>query len=219
MQKPLFRQQLYPALGQYLESTLTGLHTVPEARRALLRQTGGYLRQKQQAQQPASLLFICTHNSRRSHLAQIWAAVAARYFGLGRLQTFSGGTEATALHPHAVAALEQAGFRVEKPGGDNPRYQLFFAEEHAPLICFSKKYNHPANPQAAFGAVMVCADAEQNCPFVPGAEKRFALKYEDPKASDGSGKETLVYAERSWQIATEMCWLMREVALSPATRL
>ena len=55
-------------------------------------------------------IVICTHNSRRSHLGQLWLAIGADFFELPQLETFSGGTEATAFNPRAVAALHRVGF-------------------------------------------------------------------------------------------------------------
>ncbi|MCA8948398.1 MAG: protein-tyrosine-phosphatase [Planctomycetes bacterium] len=158
------------------------------------------------------LVFICTHNSRRSHLAQIWARTAARHFGFTDLQTFSGGTEATAFNPRAVAALERAGFTIERLGdGDNPHYRVRAGDDLA-MDCFSKRFGDVPNPQRDFAAVMTCSDADRACPLVPGAALRFAIAYVDPKLADGTLTESATYDERCAQIATEMLWVMREAA-------
>jgi arsenate reductase len=157
------------------------------------------------------MTFICTHNSRRSHFGQVWAAVAAAHFGLENITTFSGGTEATAFNPRAVAALERAGFSIENPGGDNPKYKVRFGEAADALTCFSKKYDDASNPQKGFVAVMTCSDADRNCPIVPGAVARFATPYVDPKEADNTPQETARYDERCKQIATEMLYLMGKV--------
>ena len=154
-----------------------------------------------------ALNFICTHNSRRSHLGMIWAAVAAHLSGRP-LATYSGGTEATALNPRMVAALQRAGFRVEDPGGDNPRYRVSFAEDVAPLTCFSKRYDDPVNPTAGFAAVMTCSEADENCPFIPGAAKRIPLTYEDPKVADDTLEEAERYDERLRQVGREIIWAL-----------
>jgi arsenate reductase len=159
----------------------------------------------------ARLTFIGTHNSRRSHFGQVWAAVAAHYFGMQNIETYSGGTEVTAFNPRAVAALERVGFEVETTKEENPHYRLYFAEDVESLLCFSKKYDDPANPQKDFIAIMTCSEADENCPFIPGAKHRFSLTYRDPKEADDAPQETNRYDERCRQIATEMCYLMRQL--------
>ena len=149
--------------------------------------------------------FICTHNSRRSHLGMVWAAVAGAVYDRP-VATYSGGTEATALNPRMVAALRRAGFRIEDPGGDNPQYRVHFATDAEPLICFSKRYDHGENPSADFAAVMTCGSADRDCPIVPGAEIRFSLTYADPKEADDTPQETQRYDERLRQIGRELLY-------------
>jgi len=177
---------------------------ITTSRKAQLQELTAYVRAKKGS--PAHLNFICTHNSRRSHLGMIWAAVAAHHFGLENVTTYSGGTEATAFNPRAVAALERAGFRIENPGGENPDYLVHYAEDHPPLVCFSKRYDDPANAAGTFAAIMTCSDADDNCPLIPGAELRLALTYEDPKVADDTLAEAERYDERVAQIGREMLY-------------
>ncbi len=169
------------------------------------------IQSKHQKDQESQLVFICTHNSRRSHFGQVWAAVAAYYYGLTNLKNFSGGTDATAFNPRAVHALEEAGFVIKNSSGENPRYEVNFAEDAEPILCFSKKYDDPLNPQKNFIALMTCDEADQNCPTVFGAEYRFAIPYCDPIEADGSLEEASRYDERCQQIASEMFYLMSQV--------
>lgn len=198
---------MYPRIESYIKKVKLCLPEIPDERKQKLREIAGFIR----TEHPAKLTFICTHNSRRSHLCQIWAAVLARYFGLDQVVCFSGGTEATAFNPRAVAAIRRAGFRVEDPGGENPRYRIYFDEESDPLVCFSKTFDDPGNPQENFAAVMTCSDADRNCPFVPGASLRVTIPYVDPKQADDTPEETETYDERCLQIAAEMYYLMSEV--------
>jgi arsenate reductase (thioredoxin) len=195
---------LFPALAEYVESLPSGWERISEPRRILLRDLAAYLAGPGAAK---ALTFICTHNSRRSHFGQVWAAVAAARYGVEGILTWSGGTEATAFNPRAVAALQRAGFRIVNPGGDNPRYRVFFADDRPALECFSKVYDDPQNPQRDFVAVMTCSDADENCPFIPGASFRAPLTYDDPKEADGTPEETARYDERCRQIAAEMMYL------------
>lgn len=197
----------YPELAAYIATLTTELDQIPPARQEVLLRLSRYI--QQQPPGPVRLNFICTHNSRRSHLAQIWAAVAAAHYGLDRVQTFSGGTEATALNPRAVAALERAGFRIECPAGDNPRYRVSFSDNAPPLVCFSKTYDHPDNPRSQFAAIMTCSDADENCPFIPGVALRLPLTYDDPKAADGTPQEAARYDERVRQIGRELFFALQ----------
>ncbi len=157
------------------------------------------------------LIFVCTHNSRRSQMAQLWAAVAAEKYGL-QATTYSGGTESTAFNPRAVAAMQRAGFRIEKTtDDDNPIYHARYADDRPALTCFSKKYDGAPNPKKHFAAVMVCGDADRKCPNVSGADERVAIPFVDPKVSDGSPSESQTYDERCAQIAREMLYVMSRV--------
>lgn len=160
-------------------------------------------------QDKVRITFVCTHNSRRSHLGAIWAQVAADRHGFaGVVETFSGGTEATAFNSRAVAAVQRAGLDVKTAQpGDNPTYAVRAHEEAEPMLCWSKTYDDPLNPQQGFIAVLVCSDADAACPVVRGAAHRVAIPYVDPKAADGTEQEAATYDERCAQIAREMLYV------------
>jgi arsenate reductase len=82
-----------------------------------------------------------------------------------------------------------------------------FDETDDPLICFSKVYNAPPNPQAGFCAVMTCSQADKSCPLVQGSSLRVAIPYEDPKVADDTQKETAEYDKRCQQICREMLFV------------
>ena len=166
------------------------------------------------AKKTPQLNFICTHNSRRSHLAHIWATVMANQLKLPTLECYSGGTQATAMHPNTIAALTRAGFQVSLETNSteyNPVYLVRYSTEYPPVRCFSKVYNQPPNPKENYIAVMTCSEADEACPMVVGASSRHAITYEDPKVSDGTPVESTTYDQRSEQIATEMLYVMSEV--------
>ena len=203
---------LYPELAAYLEERAGEFDRISAERRAQLGLVSAFVREEARAGRAARLVFVCTHNSRRSHMSQLWAAAAAEACGVG-VWTYSGGTEATAFNPRAAAAVERAGFRVEKTTeGSNPVYHVRMGEGRAAMTCFSKVYDGAPNPSEGFGAVMVCGEADEACPMVEGAAGRFGLPFEDPKVSDGTERESAVYDERCAQIAREMLWMMRAAA-------
>lgn len=196
------------ALQKYINSLGNGVDEIPKERKSKLTRLADNIRNKKESGEPAKLTFICTHNSRRSHLCQIWAATLAEHFGLKDLEMYSGGTEVTAFNPRAVEAIRRAGFSVENPGGDNPHYKVYYDEEKAPLICYSKTFDDDVNPGEDFVAVMTCSDADKNCPVVPGAEFRITIPYEDPKQADDTPQEAQTYDDRCRQIATEMYYML-----------
>jgi hypothetical protein len=128
--------------------------------------------------------------------------------------TYSGGTEATAFNPRAVAAIRRAGFAVETIAeGDNPVYGVRYMDEMEPMPCFSKVYDRPPNPQQGFAAVMTCSAADEACPIVFGAANRIAIPFDDPKPFDGNEQEAAKYDERCRQIAREMLYVVSRVDL------
>ena len=191
-------------LSTLIEQLRSELELITPERKQLLQQFADYIRSNKQGD--IHLNFICTHNSRRSHLAMIWAAVAADVFALPQVHTYSGGTEATAFNPRAVAALERAGFQVGNPGGDNPHYLIAYSVTRRPLECWSKTWDDPMNPARNFAAIMTCSDADENCPFIPGVNLRLALTYEDPKVADDTPAEVQKYDERLRQIGREILY-------------
>lgn len=186
--------------------------TISEERKAELQPFIDFIQSKHQNGQAINLNFICTHNSRRSHLAQIWAQCAAYFYKIPEVYCYSGGTETTALFPKVVEVLQGQGFEISKiADGNNPIYAIKMDEKSPPLIGFSKKYDHPFNPASDFAAIMTCDHADETCPFIAGANIRIPLRYEDPKASDGTPQQTQVYWDRSVEIAREMFYAFSRV--------
>lgn len=199
-------------IAQYVLDREAEFAQIPEERKRQLTKIADYLVACRDNDRPAHFIFICTHNSRRSHMAQLWAAVAAARHGLSQVETYSGGTEATAFNPRAVAALERAGFEFRViDDGTNPLYEVTFAANVKAQRCFSKIYDSPPNPTEAFCAVMTCSSADQSCPNVSGAKLRVAIPYEDPKVADNTSEEASKYDERSAQIAREMLYAFARV--------
>ncbi len=188
------------------------IQTISKERKATLEPLIRFIQSKMDKNNPIRLNFICTHNSRRSHLSQVWAQTMAHYFNIKSVFCYSGGTEATAMFPVVANTLQDAGFRVSKMGGDNnPVYSIKYAENAHPIIGFSKKMDDAFNPKSAFAAIMTCHSADEACPVVPGAEQRIPITFEDPKAFDNTPRQAEKYKERSLQIATELLYVFSQL--------
>ena len=181
-------------------------------RQAVLQPLVDYIQNKVNLQEQIRLNFICTHNSRRSHLSQIWAQTMAFHFNIKNVFCYSGGTEATAMFPKVAETLTNQGFEIQKISDtENPVYAVKFDENQHPIICFSKTYFDEFNPKTNFSAIMTCNNADEGCPMVFGADSRFPIKYDDPKAFDGTELMNEKYAERSLQIASEMYYVFSQI--------
>ncbi|QED36654.1 protein-tyrosine-phosphatase [Antarcticibacterium arcticum] len=192
--------------------TALKLDSIPKERKKLLQSLVAYIQEKITKGQPVRLNFICTHNSRRSHLSQVWAQALAAYYNIPNIFCYSGGTEATALFPVAAETLEEHGFEIAKLSEEkNPVYSIKFGENEHPVIGFSKTFDDNFNPKSGFAAIMTCSQADAGCPFIAGAEKRIPVTYEDPKEFDGTGQQKQKYKERSEQIATELKYVFSEI--------
>lgn len=204
---------LYPEIRDFVYLRIAEFEQIPAARKADLEQLASYVHDSIARAGQANLTFICTHNSRRSHLSQIWARVAAAAEGLAVVQTFSGGTEATAMNPRVVASLRRTGFVVEAetPAAANPVYRVGYSDTFEAIECFSKVYDQSPNPAENYCAVMTCSSADAACPIVPGCELRLPIRYADPKVADDTPQEASMYDERSAQICREMFYVMRQV--------
>jgi hypothetical protein len=199
--------KLYPALQTYLQNAEKEFNTIPKERKVQLKKLATYLNTKLRLEKKVSLIFICTHNSRRSHMGQLWANAAAEYYSIKGVSNFSGGTEMTAFNPRAVNALVKAGFIITKTNEDvNPKYSVTYGDGLPTTLAFSKKYTDVPNPTTNFGALMTCSQADASCPVVFGATERISLPYNDPKEADGKPNETTTYNERCKQIATEVLY-------------
>jgi protein-tyrosine-phosphatase len=156
-----------------------------------------------------NVVFICTHNSRRSQLAEIWLRLAIEIMGMNNFKIASGGTEQTAFNHRMIYALEAAGFQIEKMDDSiNPKYQQLNAEKRpfGPNM-YSKVFDAVLSNTTSSMAVMVCDSAAEACPHVANATLRSELLYKDPKVSDGSESESLVYIEKVEEIGREMLYL------------
>ncbi|MEQ8245979.1 protein-tyrosine-phosphatase [Fulvivirga sp.] len=198
-----------------LEKTLDQAQSlyISEERKEILKVLIDYIQSKIDQKKEVNLNFICTHNSRRSQFSQIWAQTAGDYFNIP-VNCYSGGVEVTAFNERAVESIKRSGFKVSSKGTDNPTYFILNSDEGKPISTFSKLFNDPINRADQFAAVMTCSHADENCPFIPGTEKRIPVRYEDPKAFDDMPEEAEKYDERSMQIASEMFYVFSKIKVN-----
>lgn len=185
---------------------------ISEERKTILQPLVDYIQNKVDNKLPIRLNLICTHNSRRSHLSQVWAQTATAHYNVQNVSCYSGGTEATALFPMVAETLQRNGFNIKTISeGQNPVYSIKFSANELPVIGFSKTYDDDFNPESEFVAIMTCSQADGGCPFIAGAEKRIPITFEDPKVSDGTAQQKELYLERSLQIGTEMFYVFSQI--------
>jgi len=204
--------KLYPKLQDFVEKLPQQFTNISNIRRPSFEYIATEIHQVLQTQGKADLMFVCTHNSRRSHTSQIWAQTAAYYYDIPGIRCFSGGTEATAFYKTAVQVLRDAGFVIEaqnanQPVTTNPIYKVQFADDAPSFKVFSKKYEDAPNPKRNFIAIVNCSQADESCPVIEGAQHRFALLFQDPKKYDNTEFEKIKYAERCLQIGCEVFYL------------
>jgi len=204
-----FLEPLRPLIRQKVSTA----SLVPTDRREVLNRAADRIAENLRTDGTIHLKFICTHNSRRSHLSQVWAEVAAAYFEISGITTSSGGTAVTACNPRTIRSLRRSGFSVVQAApGENPMYLLQFGDDSPVLRLYSKLHDAPEQPDRNFIAMLCCADADESCPEIPGALARVPLHYADPKSADGTPNEAAAYDQCSHLIAAEMFYLMSRVA-------
>jgi arsenate reductase (thioredoxin) len=203
---------MIPSIKAYCDNLTKEFKTIPDNRKVILEKITQYIKSKQDDNKSINLVYICTHNSRRSHFGQVWAHVASYYYNIPNVNTFSGGTEATAFNINAINSLKRVGFNVKPINIEkNTSYHVFHDDNETPSVCFSKTYDDAKNPQKEFAAIMTCSDAEENCPFIPGVELRIGTTYDDPKAFDNTPQQDAKYDERCKQIALETLYVFSKL--------
>ncbi len=203
--------ELYPQL-EYLVSSLD-FNTINKDKQKDLKEISRFIAENIKRDTSVQIVYICTHNSRRSQFSQIWSEIASFYYGLP-INSYSGGVEITAFNSKAIESLKRMGFAVlsKNQMASNPRYLIKYADQGDDIICFSKLFNNPINPKENFISMMTCDHADENCPIIPGTLKRISFRFDDPKAYDGTPLETQMYDERSLEIAKELFFIMEQTS-------
>ena len=205
----MIQELVFAAIKQTILSL--DINQISEDRKKLLNPLITFIKEKIANNESIALNFICTHNSRRSHLSQVWAQTIAHYVGIKNINCYSGGTEATTMFPMAAETLKNHGFEIAQLSEtSNPIYSIKYAANQHPIIGFSKTFDDDFNPKSNFAAIMTCSSADEGCPLVVGSDGRFPITFEDPKVFDHTPLQKEKYRERSLQIATELLYVMRE---------
>jgi arsenate reductase (thioredoxin) len=183
---------------------------ISEDRKELLTELSTFIQNKKDKKQEIHLNFICTHNSRRSQFSQVWAQVASSIYNIP-IHSYSAGMETTACNERTIESLKGFGFQISKGRGSNPVYKINFNVKDDSLLLYSKTLDEPTNPKSNFAAIMTCDHADETCPIVTGCEARIPIRYLDPKKFDDSPLEKTMYDYRSFEIATEMCYVFSKI--------
>jgi hypothetical protein len=201
---PPSRKDINAKTRLHADLLTTQFDLIEEAHRQPAEELVAWLVKNYQAGKPLGVIVICTRNTRRSMLGATMGNVAAAYYGLPEVRFSSGGTDPDAFNPRTIAALKEIGIEIEptgqealrgKEGNANPIYGVKWGKGLETKE-FSKKYTDAHNPQDGFAAILVCSEADTNCPKVAGASVRIPVPYLDPKAFDGAPFEAAKYAER-----------------------
>jgi arsenate reductase len=116
------------------------------------------------------VLFLCTHNSSRSQMAE--GLLRAR--GGDRYAVFSAGTHPRGVHPLAIQVMREIGIDISEAAGYRAK-SLDEFKSQSPLDL----------------VVTVCDDAAEECPYFPGARRQEHWGFPDPSAVDGSEDDRL----------------------------
>jgi arsenate reductase (thioredoxin) len=204
---PGSRAALNQRVRAHMDLLSTSFDLIDPARHASIIEVSDWIAANHRRGQPLHVVTVCTGNSRRSILGSTLGNIAASYSGLPEIHFHSGGTQPSAMNPRTIASLQSIGVEI-KPTGDqaapgakgepNPKYLLAWGDSTGTTesVEFSKRYDDPANPREGFAAIMVCSEADSQCPIVKGASLRISMPFLDPKIFDGSAFESAKYDER-----------------------
>lgn len=146
---------------------------------------------------PVQLLFVCTHNSRRSQLSE--ALAAAEWAESAEIEVRSCGTEKTACHPSTVQALADLGWSATELGEGT----VWVNKGDVQRTLYSKTLDEVPRDRPIV-ALMTCAEADEACPAIPGAVARIPWRYPDPKFSDGQPECRATYRAVAEAIARDL---------------
>jgi len=157
-----------------------------------------------------NFLFVCTHNSRRSQFANVWAEIAATFYNLNSIKSYSCGTEKSIVSKNTIQTLKDLGIRIENHPSIPNAFHAFYGKELF-IDVFSKKYSDPTISKEDTIAIMTCSDADQNCPIIPYAKNRISLNFKDPKRFDNTSSFKMEYQKTGKEIAREIFYIFSKL--------
>ena len=199
-------------LKEYIKIILKSIDMgLEKDRKDKLIELAQIIKKNHDQQNIVKIIFICTHNSRRSQFSQVWAHISSLYFKLDFLAFYSGGTEVDSVNLNVINALSNSGLKIEKKQTGEKVYLLKSSKRDNGINLYSKEYSCKSNPAKHFIAIMTCFNADQMCPVIKGADKKVFLPYPDPRTSDQTGLEKKIYGKINAVIAKEMFYLMKQL--------
>ena len=117
------------------------------------------------------VLFLCTHNSCRSQMAE---GIVNQYLG-DRLKAFSAGTESAFVHPRAIAVMAEIGIDISR---HRSKSLVEFGGETFDYV------------------ITLCGSAKENCPLFFGGVERIHIGFDDPASMTGSDEEIMAAFRR-----------------------
>lgn len=156
---------LYRASGEALHPALTEPLRKPAASLKLAK--------------PVRILFLCTHNSARSQMAE----ALARALGKGRIESFSAGTEATRVHPDAIRAMADLGINIEKQ------------RSKSMTEFFGQSFDY---------VITVCDNARESCPIFPGDPIKIHWSFPDPAAVENPKERAQAFRRTAAELMTRI---------------
>ncbi len=159
-------QNLYLASGDALHPALTEPLRERAERAAIRRKR-------------ARVLFLCTHNSARSQMAEGWA----RALGKGRVDAFSAGTEPSRVHPDAIRTMADFGIDISRQRSKSMKEFV------------GDKFDY---------VITVCDNARESCPIFPGDPERIHWSFADPAAIENPVERAKAFKQTATELMTRI---------------
>jgi protein-tyrosine-phosphatase len=195
-----------PEFSQYVTKQRRQLGRIAGVHATSIAVVAQHIVRNLEARGQLTLVFGCTHNSRRSILSEVWAHVALA--GVHpRLRALSAGSDPQGVAPGTLGALARAGFTIS---ADEQRGWVATAGDLR-LALRSKRFADLELSDVGFGLVVNCSVLDESCPTVPGSFFRTPLIFDDPRAADGTLSADAAYDRCCAEIARTQFALADEV--------
>ena len=147
-----------------------------------------------------SIVFLCTHNSRRSQICEVWGKVFAEIYRK-KININSAGAFKTVVHSQVYESIVKCGLIV------NNKKEIFFDKKKFKLNSKTTDSITMKN----FIAVMTCSDAEKSCPHDPKSIRNIKMFFNDPRIYDETDKMSREYLKTTTYIAEELNYIFKNI--------